>query len=82
MKNYELIKDGKFYDQCYAGSLRAAREKFEPKWSGSYTIITVEICNSGGDAKNFMLAVYEDSSSSPACSAEYASAIFWYQEMP
>jgi len=39
MKNYDLIKDGKFYDHCYAVSLKAAREKFEPKWSGTYTII-------------------------------------------
>ena len=42
MKNYELIKDGKFYDQCYAGSIKAAREKFKAKWSGSYTIICTD----------------------------------------
>jgi hypothetical protein len=39
MKHYELIANGCFYDYCYASSLKKAREQFEPKWSGSYTII-------------------------------------------
>lgn len=39
MKKYELTKDGKLYDTCYASNLKNAREKFEPKFSGSYKII-------------------------------------------
>lgn len=39
MKRYELIKDGKYYDYTYCGSLRQAREEFNHKWEGRYEII-------------------------------------------
>jgi len=39
MKHYELIKNGCYFDYCYAPTIKIARKEFSYRYSGNYTII-------------------------------------------